>query len=142
DIAGIEGFDEDVGNELRTRAREYIAVQTEKLTAQRKELGVTDEVAGAEGMTPAMLVPLGEKDVKTLDDLADLASDELRDIVGRTVLTTADADAIIMAARAHWFEGEEGAEAAPAAEAEAEAPAEAETPAEPTEPEPTEPEKT
>ncbi|PCJ60788.1 MAG: transcription termination/antitermination protein NusA [Rhodospirillaceae bacterium] len=136
DIAGIEGFDEDVGNELRTRAREYISVQTEKLTVQRKELGVTDEVATAEGVTPEMLVPFGENDVKTLDDLADLASDELRDIVGRTVLTTTDADAIIMAARAHWFEGEEGAEAVPAAEGDAEAPAE------PTEPEPTEPEKT
>lgn len=110
DIAGIEGFDEDVGGELRKRALDYIEVQTEKLTTQRKELGVTDEVATAEGVTPAMLVPFGENGVKTLDDLADLASDELRDIVGRNALTTADADAIIMAARAHWFEGEEGAD--------------------------------
>jgi len=114
DIAGIEGFDEDVGGELRKRARDYIETQTEKLATQRKELGVTDEVATAEGVTPAMLVPFGENDVKTLDDLADLASDELRDIVGRNTLTTAAADAIIMAARAHWFEGEEGAEVAEA----------------------------
>jgi len=107
DIGGIEGFDEEVGTELRDRARNYITAQNEKLTTQRKELGVTDEVAAIEAISPTMLVQLGEKEVKTLDDLADLASDELRDILGRNVLSAADADAIIMAARAHWFEGDE-----------------------------------
>ncbi len=127
DIGGIEGFDEEVGTELRDRARNYIATQNEKLTAQRKELGVTDEVAAIEAISPAMLVQLGEKEVKTLDDLADLASDELRDILGRNVLNAAEADAIIMAARAHWFEGDEevAAEAADTETAAAE-PADAE----------------
>ena len=107
DLAVIEGFDEAVATELRDRARSYITGQNERLTTQRKELGVTDEVAALEGLNPAILVQLGEKDVKTIDDLADLASDELRDIVGHAKLSASDADTIIMAARAHWFEGEE-----------------------------------
>ncbi|MCE2509451.1 MAG: transcription termination/antitermination protein NusA [Alphaproteobacteria bacterium] len=123
DLAGIEGFDEAVATELRDRARNYITSQNEQLTTQRKELGVADEVATLDGLNPAMLVQLGEKGVKSLDDLADLASDELRDIVGHTKLSAGDADTIIMAARAHWFEDEEApseaaAEAAPEADAE------------------------
>jgi N utilization substance protein A len=61
-------------------------------------------------------VALGEKGVKTLDDLADLASDELIDIVGAEQMDEDTANAVIMAARAHWFEDGTGVEA-PAAEA-------------------------
>ncbi len=53
-----------------------------------------------------MLVKLGEKGVKTLDDVADLASDELREILGADALTENKANEVIMAARAHWFAGE------------------------------------
>jgi N utilization substance protein A len=56
-----------------------------------------------------MLVTLGEKGVKTLDDLADLAGDELVEILGAEALDEASANEIIMAARAHWFEAEGGA---------------------------------
>jgi N utilization substance protein A len=56
-------------------------------------------------------VALGEKGIKTLDDLADLASDELVEILGPEAVDEETANAIIMAARAHWFEGEDdGAE--------------------------------
>jgi N utilization substance protein A len=61
-------------------------------------------------LTPAMLVALGEKDVKTLDDLGDLASDELIEIVGAANMDEETANNVIMAARAHWFE-DEGQEA-------------------------------
>ena len=109
DLLSIEGFDRDVASELRERARVYIAERNEKLTQQRKDLGVADEVASLEGLTPEHLVKLGEKGVKTLDDLADLASDELIEIVGKDEMNEDDANTIIMAARAHWFEGEEKA---------------------------------
>ena len=59
-----------------------------------------------------MLVALGEKDVKTLDDLADLASDELIEIVGADNMDEATANEVIMAARAHWFDGEEAGRSA------------------------------
>ena len=74
--------------------------------ARRLELGVEDAVAETSGLGPASLVKLGENGVKTLDDLADLAGDELREIVGAGELTEEQANEIVMAARAHWFEGE------------------------------------
>src|SRR5471030_1064823 len=77
DLAGIEGFDEDVANELRERARAFLQAQDERLSVPRKELGVADEVLEVEGITAAMAVSLGEHDVKTLDDLAGCASDDL-----------------------------------------------------------------
>jgi N utilization substance protein A len=107
DLLSIEGFDRDVASELRERARAYIAERNEKLTQQRRDLGVADEVAALEGISPEHLVKLGEKGVKTLDDLGDLASDELIEIVGKDEMTEDQANEIIMAARAHWFEGEE-----------------------------------
>jgi len=119
DLAGIEGFDEDVANELRERARAYLQAQDERLNVKRQELGVSDEVAAIEGLTPAMLVTLGEAGIKTLDDLADLSGDELVNrgdgVLRNFSLGEAEANAMIMAARAHWFteadkgEGEEPA---------------------------------
>jgi transcription termination/antitermination protein NusA len=117
DLAGIEGFDEDVAGELQERAKVFIERKNQELEARRLELGVTEELAGVAGLTPAMLVALGDKGIKTLDDLADLASDELIEIVQAVAkLTQDEANAIIMAARAHWFADGEGAAAAPAEE--------------------------
>jgi N utilization substance protein A len=104
ELAQIEGFDEDVAAELRDRALAYLEQRDAALSERRIALGVTDEVATVDGLNPAMLVQLGEKEVKTLDDLADLATDELVEIVGAEAMTPADAERIIMAARAHWFD--------------------------------------
>ncbi|MGE4279008.1 MAG: transcription termination factor NusA [Magnetospirillum sp.] len=106
DLTGIEGFDEDVAAELQQRARTFLAEQDERYDAMRKDLGVTDEMAALEGLTPAMLVKLGHREIKTLDDLGDLASDELIDIVGKDEMNEEQANTVIMAARAHWFDGE------------------------------------
>ncbi len=76
-LASIEGFDEEVAGELQQRAREYLEKLTAELVAKRKELGVTDEVADLEGVTPAMAVKFGENAVKTIDDLAGLVPDDL-----------------------------------------------------------------
>lgn len=106
ELAEIEGFDEDVAAELQERARSYIE-QRDAIDSQRRvDLGVTEEVAAIEDLTPGMLVKLGENGIKTLDDLADLAGDELIDIVGKQTMSLAVANEIIMAARAHWFDGE------------------------------------
>jgi N utilization substance protein A len=108
DLADIEGFDESIAEELRNRAQTFLSEQEEKLTTRRKELGVDDALGEIEALTVGDLVKLGEKGVKTLDDLADLASDELIEIVDRK-MTADDANAIIMAARAHWFADEPAA---------------------------------
>jgi len=111
ELSRIEGFDENVAKELQERARVYLEEQAARAEAKRRELGVSDEIAAIEGLTPARLVALGEKGVKTLDDLGDLAGDELMEMMPAALkLETEDANRIIMAARAHWF-GEEGAPA-------------------------------
>ena len=104
DLAAIEGFDEAIGGELQRRAEVALAKQATEQEDRRHELGVSDEVAAFEQLTPPMLIALGEKGVKTLDDLADLAGDELIEIVGTGNLSEDDANAVIMAARAHWFD--------------------------------------
>ena len=94
------------GASLEERAQAFLARRDEELTERRRTLGVSDEVAAFEAFTPAVLVTLGEKGVKSLDDLADLASDELVEIVGKDNMDEAAANEIIMAARAHWFDDE------------------------------------
>jgi len=78
ELASIEGFDEDTANELQTRAREYLDREAAELDQKRQELGVEDGVLEVQGVTLAMSVSLGEAGVKTVEDLADLATDELR----------------------------------------------------------------
>ena len=116
ELADIEGFDENLASELRERARTYLVERDEKLTVERRALGVEDALGEIDGVTPAMLVTLGKAEIKTLDDLGDLASDELREVFGEDELTPEDADRIIMAARAHWFEDEPAATEEEAAE--------------------------
>ena len=77
EIAGIEGFDEDTAGELQTRAREYLAGIEAELDAKRRELGVEDALKDIEGVTTAMLVRFGENGIKTVEDLAGCATDDL-----------------------------------------------------------------
>ena len=133
DLLSIEGFDEDIAEELRTRANNFLSEEEERLATMRRELGVDDELAVLAGLTPAMVVTLGEAGIKTLDDLGDLATDELNDpgnregeglgILAEYGLDEDQANAIIMAARAHWFDDEDAPAAEEPAEAAAEEPA-------------------
>ena len=107
ELAEIEGFDESVAEELIRRAQAFLGRRDEEMNEKRVTLGVSDDIAGIEVFTPQMLVTLGEKGVKTLDDLADLAGDELIEIVGADAMDADTANQVIMAARAHWFAGEE-----------------------------------
>ena len=112
ELATIEGFDEDIAAELQRRAQDYIATLDQKYSDQRVEFGVTDEVAALEQMNPARLAKLGAAEIKTLDDLGDLAGDELVEILGELAPDADVANEIIMAARAHWFDDEDVPEAA------------------------------
>src|SRR5262249_28529843 len=123
ELGQVEGFDEETAQELQTRALEYIETRNREMDDKRRELGVDDAVLEVEGVTPAMAVSLGEAGIKTLEDLAGCATDDLlgyyeqgKDkertrIVGALEgfnLTATDADAIIMKARvkAGWIEEE------------------------------------
>ncbi len=104
ELTDIEGFDEDVANELKERATTYIEEENKKLITRLTELGVAEDLINAEieGLEGKKIVTLGEKGVKTLDDLADLAGDELVELLGDG-MDVDTANKIIMAARAHWF---------------------------------------
>ncbi len=139
EIAGIEGFDEDTAQELQTRARDYLAKIEAELDAKRQELGVEDALKDIPGVTTAMLVRFGENSIKTVEDLAGCATD---DLVGWTErkdgeskrepgildgfeVSREEAEAIIMQARlkAGWISEADlappPAEETPAAEAQA-----------------------
>ncbi|MDP4795323.1 MAG: transcription termination factor NusA [Rhodospirillales bacterium] len=103
DLTDIEGFDEDVAAELQARAKTHLANREVEMDAKRKALGVEDDVASLEGMTASLMVALGEKGIKTRDDLADLAGDELLEIAPSGTMNMDQANVMIMAARAHWF---------------------------------------
>lgn len=136
EIALIEGFDEDLAAELQSRAQEALERKEEASRTERRELGVEDALAELPILTEAMLVTLGKAGIKTLDDLADLATDELIQkartetrrnnndrndrhdrkrtddkpgILAVFGLSEEQGNEIIMAARAHWFEDEEPA---------------------------------
>ncbi len=129
EIAGIEGFDEDLGQELQSRAQEALDRREAANREERTALGVEDDLAAMPHLTEAMLVTLGKAGIRTLDDLADLATDELVEkkrieprrrnedapkrpehkggILSAYNLSDEQGNEIIMAARAHWFEDEE-----------------------------------
>ncbi|MBO0739279.1 MAG: transcription termination/antitermination protein NusA [Alphaproteobacteria bacterium] len=109
DLADIEGFDTDVAAELQERARSFLERRDHEYEQRRRELGVSDELAALERLTPGMLVVLGENNVTTLDDFAGLAGDELMELLeasnkGGAKLSLDEANTLIMQARAHWYE--------------------------------------
>ena len=131
DLERIEGFDRDVAEELQARAAAWLEERDEDLDKERRTLGVSDEISAVDGISPTFAVLLGKAGIRTLDDLADLSSDELRFIVLETrpevalddlsqmqeddlakllmpsPILVEGAEAIIMKARAHWFADEE-----------------------------------
>jgi N utilization substance protein A len=77
EVAAIEGFDEDTARELQARARDFLGQQEAELDSKRRELGVEDALTEVPGVTTAMLVKLGENEIKTVEDLAGCATDDL-----------------------------------------------------------------
>jgi len=120
ELAEIEGFDVDVATELQERARQALERRDQEYEERYRQLGVDDDLAQVEGLSPGMLVTLGENGIKTLDDFAGLAGDELVEMLaasdkGGAKLELDEANAMIMAARAHWFDEDAGAAPAEAA---------------------------
>jgi transcription termination/antitermination protein NusA len=118
DLADIEGFDAEVAAELQERARNSLEQRDREYEQRRRELGVSDELASLDRLTPGMLVALGENRITTLDDFAGLAGDELLELLaasdkGGLKLDLEEANALIMQARAHWYEDEANPAPAP-----------------------------
>ncbi|HRC27694.1 MAG TPA: helix-hairpin-helix domain-containing protein, partial [Alphaproteobacteria bacterium] len=109
ELGQIQGFDEDVATELRNRAQSWLDAQKQKLVDRQAELGIASDLMELEGVRPEWIVKLGESGIKTRDDLADLAGDELVEILGPGAIETTVANEIILKARAHWFAQEDQA---------------------------------
>src|ERR1700748_3460367 len=124
ELAGIEGFDEETANELQSRAKEYLERLERGRESKRKELGVSDDLKQVPGVTSKMLVKFGENDIKTVEDLAGCATDDLvgwterkeggeptrhPGILDGNETSRADAEAMIMQARvaAGWITQED-----------------------------------
>jgi N utilization substance protein A len=116
ELAEIQGFDADLAGALVDRANAWLEAEAKRAAAKLKELGITDDLKNFSRITPVQLIKLGEAGVKSLDDLADLAGDELVEIIGKDTLREREANEIIMAARAHWFPDAVVADGAPANE--------------------------
>jgi len=122
EIAMIDGLDDDTASEIQARASEYLEKQAVQLEAKRKELGVKDDLAGFEGLTPTMLVMLGEEGIYSLEDFAGCIPDDLvgwnerkdgetirhAGALSGTDMNAAEAEALIMQARLQlgWIEPE------------------------------------
>ena len=125
EIASIDGLDEQTAEELQQRAKDYLGKISAELEDKRKALGVADELLEMEGLNPTLVVALGEAGIKTIEDLADCATDDLigwnerKD--GTTTkhpgaftgqdISSVDAQNLIMAARVRlgWIEAEPAA---------------------------------
>lgn len=106
ELSEIEGFDEDVAKELQSRAKAFVEKRNKEFEEKSKSLGIDEKLQAIEGLDQDMLLILADKGIKTIDDLADLAADELIELLGENTLSEAEANKVIMAARAHWFEEE------------------------------------
>ncbi len=107
EMMAIEGFDADIGQELIDRAQAWLDEKQKELEAKTDALGIQSDLIEFEGLDAATILKLGEAGVKSRDDLADLATDELVEILGEGAMTNKEAESLIMRARAHWFEDEE-----------------------------------
>ena len=107
EFATIEGFDEEISQELQNRAITYLDQREIRTHEECTKLGLSQDVMDIDGLTSEMMLKLAKNGVKSLDDFADLAGDELLDIVGKSALSLDRANAMIMAARSHWFTDEQ-----------------------------------
>lgn len=107
ELVSIEGFDDDVSSELQNRALEYLKNRDTAFDQKIGELGISEtEFDNIPGLTKEHIFVLAQNGIKVLDDLADLSGDELVDFIGKYGVNYIQANEIIMAARAHWFDAE------------------------------------
>lgn len=103
ELAHIEGLNEEIAEELQNRAQASV----DEAQKRTKKLGVDAELTNLASMSSDVLLILAENNIKTLDDLGDLATDELQEILPSGLLNDKQAEKLIMSARAHWFADEE-----------------------------------
>ena len=110
ELTKIEGFDSTIAEEVISKAKKFVSARNKKIDQEIDKLGISRELLDLPHMEPSDLFTLSKSGIQTLDNLADLASDELIDIFGAGKLQVKQADEIIMAAREHWFQDDKAKE--------------------------------
>ncbi len=117
EITKIDGFDAETANELKERAKEYLETESKEISNRVKELGIQEDLMNHPGLSLGMLLTLGEKNIKTLADFADLSADEILggydEVKGKRVefegilqnfdIVRAEAERLIMSASSQVF---------------------------------------
>ena len=105
ELNNIEGFEEELSIELKERAQNYVKLENENVEEKLKSSGIEDKLYEFSHLSKSDILTLVENDIKTLDDLADLDSEELFTLLGKKVFNNEnEAGEVIMEARKHWFE--------------------------------------
>ena len=106
ELVAIEEFDEEIVNELRSRARDVLLTQAIVNEEKIDEVEPAEDLLSLEGMDRGLAYQLASNGVVTREDLAELATDDLLEI---NEMDAEQAAALIMKAREHWFEAEQQA---------------------------------
>ncbi len=104
ELMAIEGFDEDISLELSERAQNFVKIENQRIDDALRKLKVKDDLYNFTEISKSSILTLAEHNIKTLDELAELDSEELFNILGDKVfINEDDAGSVIMKARQHWF---------------------------------------
>jgi N utilization substance protein A len=107
ELVSIEGFDDDIASELSQRAKNFVTIEAERIENSLRELKISDDLYDFEDLNKSSILKLAENNIKTLNDLAELDSEELFNILGTNIfINEDDAGSVIMKAREHWFSDE------------------------------------
>ncbi len=107
ELVAIEGFDDEIAAELSERAKNFVRIENERIESSLRKHKISDDLYNFEDLSKLSLLKLVENNIITLDDLAELDSEELFNILGTSVfLNEDDAGSVIMKARQHWFSDE------------------------------------
>ena len=111
ELADIQGFDIDIATEIHNRAVEFVDSENKRIESELVRLKVSNDLRQFEYLSLPMMLKLAENEILKLDDLAELDSEELMNLIGELGLDDeVEAGNIIMAARAHWFEEDKTSE--------------------------------
>ena len=104
ELEAIEGFDIDIATELNERAKNYVKAELERVETSLKKLKINDDLYNFDKLEKSSILILAENKIKTLNDLAELDSEELFTLLGKDVFgNEEEAGSVIMSAREHWF---------------------------------------
>ena len=109
ELSGLQGFDKEIATELQSRALSHVKKEQKKFDVAVKKLKIEEDLVNFPHLSALQIITLGENGIKNKESLADLDSAELLELLDTTGLKSEEESGkIIMLARAHWFEDEEG----------------------------------